>query len=167
MITSFAWLIWLGLIIVFVIIEALTVELTFLMLAIGSLGGLIAGLFPVPFVGQIIIFAGVAILLLLFLRPPLLRRLRRHSDPARSNIDALIGMSGTVILPVSEGDGQVKLIQGDVWSARLAENPHSDTNDNVLPIGAHITVVKITGATALVRPENTETENSSSQRGDS
>ena len=39
---SYAWVIWLALILVFLVIETLTLDLIFLMLAIGSVGGLVA-----------------------------------------------------------------------------------------------------------------------------
>src|SRR3954467_11385278 len=42
--TSWAWVFWLALILVFLIIEVLSLSFVFLMLAVGSLGGLVAGL---------------------------------------------------------------------------------------------------------------------------
>ena len=41
--TDFAWIFWLGLILIFLIVEVSTLEFTFLMIALGSLGGLISG----------------------------------------------------------------------------------------------------------------------------
>ena len=43
-VSTWAWVAWLALILVFLIVEVLTLDFTFLMLAIGSFGGLIAGL---------------------------------------------------------------------------------------------------------------------------
>lgn len=43
-IDTFAWIFWLLLILVFLVIEMLTVELTFLMLALGGIVGLVADL---------------------------------------------------------------------------------------------------------------------------
>ena len=45
---TYSWIVWLALILVFVIIEVMSLEFTFLMLAIGSLGGLVAGLVGAP-----------------------------------------------------------------------------------------------------------------------
>ena len=56
-ITSFAWIVWLVLILVFVIIEMLTLDFVFLMIAVGSVGGLLSGLFGAPWWLQIIIAA--------------------------------------------------------------------------------------------------------------
>ena len=98
--TQYAWIVWLVLILVFATIEVFTLEMTFLMLALGSVAGLLSGLFGIPWWAQFIIAAVVAVALILTLRPPLLRMLRRGGDPARSNIDALIGAEGSVVRTV-------------------------------------------------------------------
>ena len=56
-ITSFAWIVWLVLILVFVIIEMLTLDFVFLMIAVGSVGGLLSGLIGVPWWLQLVIAA--------------------------------------------------------------------------------------------------------------
>ncbi|UCR89661.1 NfeD family protein [Mycetocola spongiae] len=148
-ITPYIWIAWLALILIFIIIEMLTLEFTFLMLAIGSFIGLLSGVIQVPWYGQIII-AGVAAMLLIFLvRPPLLRALQRGGDPTKSNLDALIGLGGTVLETVSAGTGLVKLANGDTWTART----ESSAPGSALEPGTPITVAVIDGATALVKPE--------------
>lgn len=42
-ITHYAWIVWLVLILVFITIEMLSLEFTFLMIAIGSLVGMLSG----------------------------------------------------------------------------------------------------------------------------
>ncbi|WP_236720235.1 NfeD family protein [Rathayibacter sp. VKM Ac-2630] len=79
---QYAWILWLALILIFVIVEMITLEFTFLMLAVGSVGGLLAGLVGAPFWVQVPVAAVLAVLLLLTVRPPLLRLLRRGGDPA-------------------------------------------------------------------------------------
>jgi membrane protein implicated in regulation of membrane protease activity len=145
---SYAWIFWLGLILLFVVVEMLTLEFTFLMIAIGSLGGLIAGVFGAPWYLQIVIAALVSLLLLLTLRPPLLRLLKRGGDPARSNVDALLGLEGLVVDQVSATAGQVKLSNGDIWTARVS--PLTETRD--LRRGERVLVTAIDGATAVVIP---------------
>ena len=76
-IEQWAWIGWLVLILVFLVIEMLTLGFTFLMLAIGGIAGLIADLLGAPIWLQVIIAAVVAAVLILVLRPPLLKRLRR------------------------------------------------------------------------------------------
>ncbi|WP_025158256.1 NfeD family protein [Leifsonia aquatica] len=154
-ITSFAWIAWLVLILVFIIIEMLTLDFVFLMIAVGSVGGLVSGLVGTPWWGQLIIAAVLSILLLFFIRPPLLRMLKRGGDPAKSNVAALIGMGGLVVSTVSRTGGLVKLAIGETWTARLATAadgavvaaPPAD-----LVPGEHVVVVSIEGATAVVTP---------------
>ncbi len=147
--TSYAWIVWLVLILVFVIVEMLTLDFVFLMIAVGSLGGLLSGLLGAPWWLQLIIAAALSVLLLFFLRPPLLHRLKRGADPAKSNVEALIGMGGTVVSTVSRTAGQVKLAVGETWTARLA--PAASGPAELVP-GEHVVVVSIEGATAVVAP---------------
>lgn len=161
-IESFAWIVWLVLILVFVIIEMLTLDFVFLMIAIGSVGGLLSGLVGAPWWLQLIIAALLSVVLVFFLRPPLLRALKRGGDPAKSNVAALIGMGGLVVSTVSRTGGQVKLAVGETWTARLATTaPGTATAGTASPAGAapaelvpgeHVVVVAIEGATAVVAP---------------
>lgn len=142
-IEQYAWIGWIVLILVFFTIETLTLEMTFLMLGLGGVAGLVADLTGSPLWVQVIVAAAVAALLLLVLRPPLLRRLRRGEDTAPSNIDALRGMRGVVVATVGPLGGQVRLANGDTWTAR------SDEDADLTP-GVAITVTAIEGATAVV-----------------
>ena len=146
--TQYAWIVWLVLILAFATIEVFTLEMTFLMLALGSVAGLLSGLFGIPWWAQFIIAALVAVALILLLRPPLLRMLRRGGDPTRSNIDALIGADGRVVLTVTPAGGQVRLQNGDVWTARLS--PITEQKD--VAVGERVLVTGIDGATAVVVP---------------
>ncbi|MGO4300220.1 NfeD family protein [Leifsonia sp. RAF41] len=148
-ITSFAWIVWLVLILVFVIIEMLSFDFVFLMIAIGSLGGLLSGLFGAPWWLQILIAAIVSVLLIFFIRPPLLHALKRGGDPAKSNVDRLIGMGGIVVSTVTRNAGLVKLQAGETWTARLAA---PDSSPPELVPGEHVVVISIEGATAVVAP---------------
>jgi membrane protein implicated in regulation of membrane protease activity len=145
---TYAWIFWLGLILLFVIVELFTLEFVFLMIAIGSLGGLISGAFGAEWYVQILIAAGLSLLLILLLRPPLLRLLKRGGDPAKSNVDALLGIEGEVLAPVTDTAGQVKLANGDIWTAKIS--PLTEHRD--LRRGERVLVTAIDGATAVVVP---------------
>jgi len=142
---QWAWIAWLVLIAVFLVIEMLTLDFTFLMLSFGGLLGLVAGLLGLPWWAQLIVAAAAAAMFIFFLRPPLLHRLRRGEDPAKSNVDALMGLRGTALLDITQITGQVKLSNGDIWTARSVDGTPIIT-------GTRITVVDISGATAIVRP---------------
>lgn len=141
---EFAWIAWIVLIAIFLVIEMLSLDFTFLMLGVGSLAGLIADLFNAELWLQLVVAAVVAGALIFLLRPPLLRRLRRGGDTTLSNVAALIGMSGVVVAAVSAQGGQVKLANGETWTAR------TDPPAEIDP-GAVVHVRAIEGATAVVR----------------
>lgn len=141
---DYAWVIWLALILIFGIIELTTLEFTFLMIAAGSVGGLVASLVGLPWWAQILIAAVLSVLLLLALRPALLRALKRGGDPALSNVDALLGLTGTVTNDFSGNANHVKLANGETWTARLLNS------DRALVEGERVVVSAIEGATAVV-----------------
>jgi len=148
MFQDWAWIGWLVLMVLFFVIEIFTLDMTFLMLGLGSAVGLLSTLTGWPVWVQVIIAALAAVLLIFVLRPPLLRRLHRGEDQTRSNVDALIGLHGTVLLEVTSLSGQVKLSNGETWTARLAAEAPV-----IAPLspGAPVTVERIEGATAYVR----------------
>lgn len=146
-IDQWAWIGWLVLIAAFLVIEMLTLDFTFLMLSFGSAIGLLTDLVGIPVWAQVIVAAAAAALFILFLRPPLLRRLRRGEDPTKSNVDALLDLGGTALHDITQISGQVKLSNGDTWTARSA-------TPVPIPQGSPIAVTAINGATAIVRPVN-------------
>lgn len=143
-VSQWAWIAWLVLIAIFLVVEMLTLDFTFLMLSFGGLLGLIAGLVGLPWWAQLIVAAVAAALFIFFLRPPLLHRLRRGEDPAKSNVDALMGLRGTALLDITQITGQVKLSNGDIWTARSADG-------SPILAGSRVAVAEISGATAIVR----------------
>ncbi len=149
--TTWSWVFWLAVILVFIIIEVTSLEFTFLMLALGSLGGLVAGLIGAEWWVQIIVAGALALVLLFFVRPPLLHALRRGGDPARSNVEALMGLTGSVVVAFDDGRGQVKLANGETWTSRLAEG----SGEPALTEGEKVIVTSIEGATAVVVPART------------
>jgi membrane protein implicated in regulation of membrane protease activity len=146
--TQYVWIAWLILIFVCVIIELLTLEFTFLMLAFGSVAGLGANLLGWEWWVQILVAAAVSVLLLLTIRPVLLRYMRRGEDPTPSNVAALDGMSGRVVSPIADTTGLVKLANGETWTARLA----SESDQRVVDTGASVRVVLVDGATVVIVP---------------
>lgn len=145
---DYLWIIWLVFILVCVIIELLTLEFTFLMVAAGSLGGLAANLLGADWWLQIIVAAVLAVLLILTIRPLLLRVMHRGADLTPSNVAALLGLTGRVLETVGENGGLVKLANGETWTARL----DNSAGDLVVGAGDKVTVTAIEGSTAVVIP---------------
>ncbi|MET4705707.1 membrane protein implicated in regulation of membrane protease activity [Frigoribacterium sp. UYMn621] len=147
-VTMYAWIFWVGLLLLFVIVEVLTVDFTFLMLAGGCVGGLVADLLGAPFWAQILIAGILALLLLFVARPALKRALGRTSDQTPTNVAALLGTGGMVTTPFVDGQGHVKLANGETWTARLSQA----TTDRPVDAGERVFVTAIEGATAIVVP---------------
>lgn len=149
--TQYIWILWLCLALLFVIIELLTLEFTFLMLAAGALiGGL--GVFALggPWWLQVLLAAAISALLLFTIRPLLLRALHRSSALQPTNIDAVYGQGARVVTPFVDGSGTVKLDNGETWTARLAAD-HAD-----VAVGQRLVVRAVHGATVEVAlPERT------------
>jgi membrane protein implicated in regulation of membrane protease activity len=147
--TQYLWILWLALVILFVVVELLTFEFTFLMLSLGSLiGGLGGNLLGAPWWAQIAAAAVISALLLFTIRPALLHALRKGGDPTASNLDRLQGIGGTVYRDFDRGAGQVRLDNGEIWTARLA----AATASTALVEGDRVAVVLIDGATVEVVP---------------
>ena len=91
---------------------------------------------------QIIIFTIASAASLLVLRPVARRHLHTPAQ-IRTGTAALLGEQAVVIDQVDGHGGTIKL-KGEVWTARAFDE------DEVLEPGAHVHVMKIEGATALV-----------------
>ncbi|UFU04329.1 NfeD family protein [Ruania suaedae] len=145
------WLWWLGAALVLGVVEMLTVDLLFLMLAGGAVAAAVAGLLGAPFLVQLLVAAVVAVLLLFGVRPWALARLKATTPEAKTGIDAQIGRLATVVADVTDRAGRVKL-SGEVWTAR------NEQRGTVLPAGTDVVVVRIEGATAYVSAPEVPTD---------
>ena len=152
------WLFWIGGALLLVVIETVTADLTFLMIAGGALGGGLTSFLGGPLWAQVVVFACVSTLLLFAVRPWAKRRLAATTPQMKTNVDALIGRSATTITAVDDGGGRVRL-GGEEWSARLAPAVQGTTR---LEAGASVTVTEIDGAVAVVAPAGAPADASAS-----
>ncbi len=160
--TQYMWIAWVVLALVFIIIELLTLEFTFLMIAAGTLiGGLGANLLGWPWWIQIGLAAILSALLIFTIRPLLLMTLHKGADLTPSNVAALYGQGARVMRDFAEGSGIVKLDNGETWTARLAPEAASAA----LFDGDRATVTRIDGAIAYVVPFAATSEGSAPEEG--
>ncbi|MBO0925571.1 NfeD family protein [Cellulomonas sp. zg-ZUI199] len=138
------WLWWVGGALTLGILEMISLDLVLVMFAGGALAGGLAYALGAPVAVQILVAAVTSTVLLLTLRPYLLRHLRSRVDLPETNAAALVGRPAVVVATVDGTAGRVKLV-GEVWSARTADG-------GSLPPGTAVTVTKIDGATAVVTP---------------
>lgn len=114
---EYLWMIWIAISILCLIIEINSGDFFVCCFAIGAVGGMIGALCGAPLWVQILVWAVVSLLSLLFIRPSLLKKFHESSENRTSNADALIGRTGLVIEDIpAEGHGYVK-IDGDEWRA--------------------------------------------------
>ena len=137
-------ILWLGLVILFLIVEAATVTMVSLWFAGGALAALVVAALDGGIVLQIIAFAVVSTTLLALLRPIA----RKHFTPklTRTNVDSVIGTEGYVTGDIDNvaATGTVKLGAME-WTARSA------TGEKI-SIGTLVKVEKIEGVKAFVTP---------------
>jgi len=122
--------------------EALTGDMSLLMLGGGALATAGFSLLGLPVWADGAVFLLVSVLLLVLVRPVMRRRLAVGAaipEPAK----ALEGKHAVVLDRVTRDRGQVKL-DGEVWTARPL-----DEEDSYEP-GDQVTVMHIDGATAVV-----------------
>ena len=131
--------------IVFAVGEAVTLGLTSVWFALGSLGALIVsglgfGIWP-----QVIVFVVLSAVSMALIRPIAKKILAPHYAP--TNADRVIGTTGLVTEEIDNiaGKGLVNL-SGQVWSAR------SSQTDGVIPAGQEVRVLKIQGVKVIVEP---------------
>ncbi|MGH3470480.1 MAG: NfeD family protein [Nocardioidaceae bacterium] len=143
-VSNHGWQSWLIISLLLAGAELTTLDLTLLMLAVGAAVGCLLAVLGLAVAVQVIGAVVVAVAMLAFVRPNVVRRL--HAGPTLENLPAaLVGESGLVLEQVTAHDGRVKL-RGEIWSART-----QDPSVVVEP-GKTISVVKIDGATAIVFP---------------
>lgn len=137
-------LIWTGLLVLFILGEAMTVGLTFIWFAAGSLTALICALLGGPLWLQIALFLVVSALCLAAIRPLARKYFNNKVEP--TNADRVIGAEAVVIEDIDnlQAAGAVR-IGGVTWSAR-------SEHDAPIPAGTLVRVLRIEGVKVFVEP---------------
>jgi membrane protein implicated in regulation of membrane protease activity len=135
------WWIWLASGGVLLVVEMLTVDLLFASLAFSAFMAAGVSFFTPNLFIQGLVFSIAAVTSILLLRPIALRNLRKNTDKAMTNVDALIGTEALALSEITERSGQAK-ISGEIWSAR--------SQSGVITVGSKLVVLSIEGATAVV-----------------
>lgn len=135
--------IWLSLIILFTIVEAVTPAIVSVWFALGAFFSLITAAFNAPLWVQIITFIAISTLALILTRPLVKRKL--HKDITPTNIDILIGKTAIVLENINNAEevGAVK-IQGKIWSAQSVDGSE-------IPAGSSIVITAIEGVKLIVK----------------
>lgn len=139
-------LIWLGILAVLLIIEAVTAGLTTIWFAGGALVAALACYMGVNLTAQILVFLCVSLALLIFTRPLAVKVLNKET--LQTNANSLIGKKAVVIKDIDNlaQSGQVRI--NDIeWTARSADDGEKISKDTV------VTIKEIRGVKLIVEKE--------------
>ena len=137
-------LFWLIAMVLFGVLEAVTVGLTSIWFAVGALAALIAASLGAFALVQVVVFLVGPFVTLLLVRPLAQRYINDRKEP--TNADRVIGREAVVTQAIDnlKGEGQVN-VSGAVWTARSQE-------EAPIPAGARVRVLRIEGVKVIVSP---------------
>ena len=136
-------IIWGGVLVLMLVIEAASVQLTSIWFAAGALVSLITAIIkPEWYAVQVVLFIVVSALSLITVRPLVKKHMKARFQP--TNADKCLGKEGVVTETIDglAGTGLVRL-DGNLWTARSAD-------ESVIEEGATVVADKITGVRLIV-----------------
>ncbi|MDO4553118.1 MAG: NfeD family protein [Bacillota bacterium] len=140
-----ASVIWIGIAILFAIVEAVTLGLLTIWFTIGAVCAAVVVWLGGGTVLQIIVFFVVSVVLLYFTKPLAEKKLK--IGKVKTNVDALAGELGVVVKAIEPfSTGQVKAA-GQIWTA-LAEQPDQTVAENT-----RVRILRVEGVKLIVVPE--------------
>lgn len=143
-----SWL-WLLALVLFIILEAVTVQMVAVWFMVGCVAAYLVSLFNVGVIWEIVVFVIASGLSLVFLRPLLKKKIDKDRVP--TNADMVVGKVGIVTETVDNDEckGRVYALNLD-WAARSYD-------DEIIEKGEKVNVCAIDGVKLIVVPI-TETE---------
>lgn len=141
---------WVVLALVLVALETVTVAFIGIYLGIGALCAAVVAAFDGALWLQLVVFAVVSAGTLYLTRPALRSRFV-NAPLIPSNVPALVGRRGVVVVAIPAGTGgrgQVRVGTED-WSAR-------STDEGAIDVGATVEVVAVEGVAVIVRDTDAE-----------
>jgi membrane protein implicated in regulation of membrane protease activity len=145
----YAGAVWLVIAVGLCFLESMTVQLICIWFAGGAFVAMGAAFLGAPLNLQLVLFVITSVLVLVFGRPFLKKRLTPKKTA--TNVDALIGGSGVVTEEIGLNQGRAE-VGGLNWAARAA------SGEAAIPAGAVVRVLAIDGVKLIVEPQNTEAE---------
>ena len=134
--------VWVAVTIICVVIESLTLSLTTIWFGISSFVLVFLAFTPIPFGAQLFIFVALSLVLLIFTRPVVKKKLNKKQ--IATNYERIIGQIAVVTKKITALDkGSVK-INGMEWTAAVKE-------DITLEKGSKCIIEEIAGVTAYVK----------------
>ena len=142
------YILWAAAIVIFAVLEGVTVQLVSVWFVLGAIAALIAAFCGAGFYVQIILFAAVSLAALAATRP----LVKKFVQPKvrRLNANRCIGATGVVTQRIDNlaATGQIK-VNGSIWTARSASG-------EVIESGQTATVERIEGVKVIVHSARKE-----------
>lgn len=139
---------WLILFIIFVLIEIITLGLTTIWFAGGSLVALIASLLGANLVVQVILFLIVSLVLLIFTRPYAKRFI--NNSTTKTNVEEISGKTAKVIEHIDNLNATgLVMLNGLEWMARSVDG-------TVIPKGSVVVIEEVEGVKLIVKKKGEE-----------
>lgn len=136
--------IWLACMVVFIVVEIITVGLTSIWFAGGAFVALLSALFGMPVYGQIVLFLIISFVLVFFTRPFAAKFVKPHN--IKTNYEDIIGKEVQVTADINNrAETGVALFNGQEWTARSIDN------DVIITAGKTAKVVEIRGVKLYVK----------------
>lgn len=136
---------WLVALAVLLVIEIITLGLTTIWFAGGALVAFVLSLFGVSWVIQIAVFLIVSIILLVFTRPVVEKRL--NESRTKTNVNSMAGKEGRVTETIDNFNQKgVIIVNGLEWTAR------SSKDGLIIPEGSRVMIDEVKGVKVFVTP---------------
>ncbi len=144
----FVW-VWAALAIIFFVAEVFTMGFFLVCFGIGAVAAALLAVLGVDVLWQLVVFIGVSLVALAFLRPLAVRMTTHVANPG--GIDRVIGKQAVVLEEINphSATGRVR-IEREEWRA--------DTYGPAIPKGALVVVMEVTGTRVMVEPLSAITE---------
>lgn len=142
---------WLIIFVACIVIEIITMGLTTIWFAGGSLVAAVSAAFSAPLWLQLLLFVAVSFVLLYFTRPIAVKYFNK--DRIKTNVESLIDKQAIVISEIDnlQGIGQVT-VGGQEWSARTVKDGIT------LPVGCVVVIRAINGVKLMVEEKEQKQE---------
>ncbi len=138
---------WIFVIVLALVVEAFTLNLSAIWFSVGGIGSLIAATLNFSIPMQWIIFIIVSGVSLVLARPMAQKMI--GTKRTATNADRILGEQAIVTQPISNASAQGEIkIMGQCWTARSADGSE-------IPEGAMVRVREIVGVKAIVEPIET------------
>lgn len=134
--------VWIGVAVFFSLIEAATLGITSIWMALAALVSLVLAALGVGLEWQIAAFLILSLVFLAFTRPVAIKYLKVGN--VKTNVDAIVGENAIITMAiVKHGVGQAK-VNGQIWTC-ITED------ESEIEIGKEVVVIRVEGVKLIVK----------------